>query len=255
MPSAAAVRDLAYHWFHATQPVDMSKAIEYSKLAAEAALEALAPDEALRYYGQALQLHTQLVQPDPVLGVDLRIGLGTAQRQVGAGEYRTTLLEAAAEAERLGATDRVVAAALANSRGFFSAVGGVDHERIGQLEQALDALGEERGATRARLLALLAQELSPAGDLQRRLALSEEAVEIARRLGDPQVLVEVLNLRFNAILGAEMLRERLQVVKDASALAEELHDPVAGSSPPCSRCSPTSIPATEGRSTGPPRRP
>jgi class 3 adenylate cyclase/tetratricopeptide (TPR) repeat protein len=227
VPSAAAVRDLAYHWFHATQPVDMSKAIEYSKRAAEAALEALAPDEALRYYGQALQLHAQLVQPDPVLGVDLRIGLGTAQRQVGAGEYRTTLLEAAAEAERLGATDRIVAAALANSRGFFSAVGGVDHERIGQLEQALDALGEERGATRARLLALLAQELSPGGDLERRLVLSEEAVEIALGLGDPQVLVEVLNLRFNAILGAEMVQERLQVARDASALAEELHDPVA----------------------------
>ena len=100
MPSAAAVRDLAYHWFHATQPVDVSKAIEYSKRAAGGRLEALAPDEALRYYGQALQLHAQLVQPDPVLGVDLRIGLGTAQRQVGAGEYRTTLLEAGAEAER-----------------------------------------------------------------------------------------------------------------------------------------------------------
>ena len=112
-PSAAAVRDLAYHWFHATQPVDVSKAIEYSQRAAESALEALAPDEALRYYGQALQLYAQLPQPDPLLGVDLHIGLGTAQRQVGAGDYRTTLLAAAAEAERIGATDRVVAAALA----------------------------------------------------------------------------------------------------------------------------------------------
>ena len=226
VPSAAAVRDLAYHWFCATQPVDVSKAIEYSRRAAQAALEALAPDEALRYYGQALQLHAQLAQPDPLLGVDLRIGWGTAQRQVGAGEYRTTLLEAADEAERLGATDRVVAAALANSRGFFSAVGGVDHERIGQLERALAALGAERGPTRARLLALLAQELAPAGELERRLALSEEAVEIARGLGDPQVLVEVLNLRFNAILGPEMLQERLNTVREASALAEDLPDPV-----------------------------
>jgi len=226
VPSAAAVRDLAYHWFCATQPVDVSKAIEYSQRAAQAALEALAPDEALRYYGQALQLHAQLAQPDPLLGVDLRIGWGTAQRQVGAGEYRSTLLEAANEAERLGATDRVVAAALANSRGFFSAVGGVDPERIGQLERALAALGAERGPTRARLLALLAQELAPAGELERRLALSEEAVEIARGLGDPQVLVEVLNLRFNAILGPEMLQERLNTVREASALAEDLHDPV-----------------------------
>ncbi len=227
VPSAAAVRDLAYHWVHATQPVDVSKAIEYSQRAAESALEALAPDEALRYYGQALQLHAQLPHPDPLLGVDLHIGWGTAQRQVGAGDYRTTLLAAAAEAERIGATDRVVAAALANSRGFFSAVGGLDQVRIGQLERALGALGEEQSPTRARLLALLAQELAPGGELQRRLALSEEAVGIARALGDPQVLVEVLNLRFNAILGPEMLPERLETVREASALAEELHDPVA----------------------------
>ena len=223
--SAADVRDLAYHWYHATQPVDVSKAIEYSRRAAEAALEALAPDEALRYYSRALQLHAQSLQADPLLGVDLRIGLGIAQRQVGAGEYRTTLLEVATEAERLGVTDRVVAAALANSRGFFSAVGGVDHERIEQLERALHALGSERGTTRARLNALLAQELAPAGDLQRRVGLSDEAVEIARALGDPKVLVEVLNLRFNAILGPEMLAERLQVVMEAISLAEELQDP------------------------------
>ena len=145
-PSAAEVRHLAHHWFQATQPVDASKAIEYARRAAEAALDALAPDEALRYYGQAMQLHALSPDADPLLGVDLRIGWGIAQRQVGAGEYRTTLLDAAAEAERLGATDRVVAAALANSRGFYSAVGGVDHERIGQLERALDALGEDRGA-------------------------------------------------------------------------------------------------------------
>ena len=41
------------------------------------------------------------------------------------------------------------------------------------------------------------------------------------------MLVEVLNLRFNAILGPEMLPERLETVREASALAEELHDPVA----------------------------
>ena len=60
------------------------------------------------------------------------------------------------------------------------------------------------------------------------------------------MLVEVLNLRFNAILGAEMLQERLQVVREARALAEELHDPVARLFASCSPCSPTSIPATDG---------
>ena len=52
-------------------------------------------------------------------------------------------------------------------------------------------------------------------------------MEIARNLGDLRVLVEVLNLRFNAILGPEMMAERLEVMREASALAEELQDPIA----------------------------
>ena len=167
----ARVGDLAYHWFSATQPVDLEKAIDYSRQAALAALAALAPDEALRYYTQALQLHRQLPDPDPLLVVDLSIGLGTAQRQAGVGAYRETLLGAAHRAQELGATDRLVAAALANSRGFFSTVGAADHERIALLEQAVSVVGAGPPAQRARLLALLAQELAPTGNLARRGAV------------------------------------------------------------------------------------
>ena len=55
--------------------------------------------------------------PDPMLGIDLRIGLGTAQRQTGDAAFRDTLLDAARRAADLGDTDRLVAAALANNRG------------------------------------------------------------------------------------------------------------------------------------------
>ena len=51
--------------------------------AGDAALAALAPADALRYYAQALDLYPQATDPDPVLGLDLAIGLGTAQRQAG----------------------------------------------------------------------------------------------------------------------------------------------------------------------------
>ena len=39
--------------------------------------------------------------PDPVLALDLVIGLGTAQRQTGDPAFRDTLLEAAAEGGRI----------------------------------------------------------------------------------------------------------------------------------------------------------
>ncbi len=223
----ARVGDLAYHWFSATQPVDVSKALDYSRRAAEAALRALAPDEALRYYTQALQLHGQLLEPDPLSGVDLLIGLGTAQRQAGVGAYRETLLDAAHRAQELGATDRLVAAALSNSRGFFSAVGAVDQERIALLERAVAAVGDGPSPDRARLLALLAQELVPTGNLARRTQLSDEAITVARGLDDPGALLDVLNLRSNALLGRDTLPERLRVTAEALPLAEQLGEPVA----------------------------
>ena len=56
------------------------------------------------------------------------------------------------------------------------------------LEEALAALGDDDSPLRARLLARLALELYYSGDPERRLALSEEAVDLARRLGDPRTL-------------------------------------------------------------------
>ena len=113
----ARVGELARHWFSATQPIDLAKAISYSRQAGDAALDALAPADALRYYAQALDLYPQATDPDPVLGIDLAIGLGTAQRQTGDPAFRDTLLDAARRAADLGDTDRLVAAALANDRG------------------------------------------------------------------------------------------------------------------------------------------
>ena len=44
---------------NATQPIDLTKAISYARQAGDAALAALSPDEALRYYSQALELCDQ----------------------------------------------------------------------------------------------------------------------------------------------------------------------------------------------------
>ena len=122
--------ELARHWFSATQPTDLTKAIDYSRQAGDAALSALAPADALRYYAQALDLYPQATDPDPVLGLDLTIGLGTAQRQTGDPAFRGTLLGAARRAADLGDTERLVAAALANDRGWISAIGVIDADKV-----------------------------------------------------------------------------------------------------------------------------
>src|SRR5207245_1753608 len=79
---------------------------------------------------------------------------------------------------------------------------------------------------RARLLATLAAQGSRVFDLGHRRALSDEALAIARGLGDKRTLLQVLNLRFNAIWVPATLDERLANSREAVALAEELGEPI-----------------------------
>jgi class 3 adenylate cyclase len=221
----ARVGELAHHWFSATQPVDLSKAIDYARQAADAALAALAPDEAVRYFSQALQLIEQEREPDPRLRVDLLIGLGTAQRQAGMPAFRETLLDAANRAQALEATDRLVVAALANNRGLFSSLGVVDDEKVAILEAALDAMPPDDSNDRALLLATLCNELTHGRPLVERQALATSAKEIAWRLADPATIVQVLNLVEQPLEAPPTLDERVGDTIEALRLAEALGDP------------------------------
>src|SRR6185436_2397854 len=97
--------ELAYHWAAAVQPSDVLKATHYAEVAAARALEQLAPDEALRWYTQALELLTRSDEHDVRRRAEILIGLGDAQRQCGVPAHRETLREAADIADRLDAID------------------------------------------------------------------------------------------------------------------------------------------------------
>ena len=219
----ARVGELAHHWFHATQLVDTQKAISYSRQAGNSALAALAPEDAVRYFNQALQLLDQLPAPDPALAVDLRLDLGIAQRQAGAPDFRDTLLDAAHRAQALGDPSRLVKAALGNNRGLFSALGVVDEERVAVLESALEMVPPGDSPDRAVLLATLCCELAH-GPLDRRLALAQEATEMAQRLGDAATVIDVVNL-LRLPLNPSRLEQRHLTSAKAVNLARELGEP------------------------------
>ena len=220
-----AVGELAHHWFSATQPVNTAKAISYARQAAEAALTALAPDDAVRYYSQALQLVALTPGTDPLVDCDLRIGLGEAQRQAGIAAFRETLLEAAQRAQAIGATDRLVQAALANTRGFRSNAGVIDADKVATLEAALAALPEADSTERALLLATLCSELALGTPLEERKRLADDARAMARRIGDPATLMRVLYLVGNPIMVPSLLAERVADTAEALAIAETLGEP------------------------------
>ena len=184
--------ELARHWVNATKMVDLVKAIDYSKQAADAALRdwlpttrsATTPRHSISTSGWTI--------PTDRSRSTSTIGLGTAQRQSGDVRFRETLVRAARMAEALGDIDRLVAAALANDRGTFSTVSQLDDEKVAILELAIEQL-PENDRDRALLLALLCSELTVGSPLEQRQGLAEEALAIAEAHGDDAVTVLVLN--------------------------------------------------------------
>jgi class 3 adenylate cyclase/tetratricopeptide (TPR) repeat protein len=219
------VSELAHHWLSASQPANAVKAIGYARQAGEAAMAALAPDDAVRYFSQALHLAEMAPEDDPLVGCDLRLALGAAQRQAGLPASRETFLDAAHRAQELDATDRLVAAALGNSRGFFSSIGVIDADKVAVLESALNALGDDDGRERALLLATLCSELALGTTLDRRQELADVARAMARRVGDPDTVIRTLNLVCDPLQVPSTLNERMVDAKEALELSELLADP------------------------------
>jgi hypothetical protein len=133
-------------------------------------------------------------------------------------------------AEQVGDSAALARAVLANTRGnIWNAVLQVDAERVEMLEAAIAVVGQEDPSVRARLLANLGLELAWDADPRRRLALSEEALQIAASLGDPGTLANVLLARDYTITAPDNAVERFNATAQLLEIAEQLGDPVLAS--------------------------
>lgn len=217
--------ELAHHWLAAAQPTAVQKALTYAQLAGERALASLAPDEAKRWYGRALELAEQVGDPDSSRRCELLIGLGQAQRQSGDSDFRQTLLSAAHLAQTHGDVDRLARAALSVSRGFFHSVGRYDEELAGVYEAALEALPVE-DSRRVRVMSLLAVERANQKiPLERRHEMADEALRLARESDDPLLLAHALTYHPLTTIDASTLPERLRHTAEHVLLCERIGDP------------------------------
>ena len=222
--SAVPAAEIARHLVASARVDDAGTVVRWAGRAADEALATLQPDQAVRWYGVALDALGD-GGPDDVRA-RLLAGKGEAERQIGDLAYRRTLLEAARLALAAGDVGTLVEAALANSRQIQSTTGSIDQERVDVLEASLDRVGPADTPERARLLAHLASDRSYDGDPDRRRGLVDEALAIARRTGDPATLFDVL-IRRIGIWMPEDVAVRLEESAEALAVAEALDDPVA----------------------------
>ncbi len=219
------IGELARHWCHAPLREDAAKAAAYAYQAGAAALTALAPADAIDYFAAATKLIADHGVSDSALELDLAIGLGAAQRQTGDPASRQTLLDAGARAAELGDTGRLVRAVLANDRGWHSTTGAVDAEKIALLELALERLPDSV-PDRALVLGTLCAELAFGSTLERRRALADEALVIARTGSDDAIIVRTLNHMAFSLTLPSLLESSLEWTAEALARAERLGDPM-----------------------------
>lgn len=213
--------EVAKHLFAAVRPAELDRAIAYAIQAGERALSSAAPDDAVRWFAQAYET---LEDSDPNARCEVQVALGDAERQAGREIYRERLLQASERAVALGRGDLLIKAVLANNRGWHSASGEVDHERVAMLELALEQ-PEAVGANRARILATLAAELTYTDDA-RRFDMAQESEELGRATGEPAVLLDALERVAGSINVPEMLPERQRRAEQMLELTADGRDPI-----------------------------
>jgi DNA-binding SARP family transcriptional activator len=215
---------LAHHFALAAPAGAPERAVDFALAAGRRADRLLAWEEAAEHYSAALRARELAGAAQDRLRCELLLALGSSQERAGSPDAQATFAEAAATARALADPALLGRAALGYA-GRWSQLGRVSEEVAGLLQEALAGLGDEDSPLRARLLARLALELYYAADTSRRLALSEEAVTLARRLGDPPTLATCLDARHYALWRPETVHERLDVAEELRQIAAALGDP------------------------------
>ncbi|GAB2856926.1 BTAD domain-containing putative transcriptional regulator [Actinocorallia aurea] len=185
---------LAYHFHRAASAATAAKAVAYCVRAAGLAETRYAHETAVELLAQALVSFERLPNRDDAERVDLLGRLLRAQARAGAiQDARATRQRAVDLAERARRDDLLIAAFTAWTEPAPWQVRpyGVVDDRLVALLSRLLARADLAPDVRCRLLDACAAELSGTGDPRGRAA-AQEAVGIARSLGDPKLRVLTL---------------------------------------------------------------
>jgi class 3 adenylate cyclase/tetratricopeptide (TPR) repeat protein len=213
--------EIAHHLLEAAPGGDVDRALEYAERAASSASRQLAHEEAVKHLERALEASDS--GPGAERGRRLRLLLALGEARTKAGRFaaaRDTLDEAADLAGELADDDAFVAATLGMVT--VAEAGGVDERVLTLVQRSLEKVGDRDSRERSLLLTGLAQELywkDPTGEAK---AALDEAIEVARRVGDEPVLAAALSRRqfdltANAQERLEMATELLEIAERAGA--------------------------------------
>ena len=210
----AQLSALAHHWHAAGDP---AQAIEYATRAAQRATAMLAHEEAVRHYRLAAETLPAAASHD-ARRCRLLLSLGEAQNSAGdAVGSLPTFARAAEIARRLGDAGLFAAAAIGVGNTIWRQ-GSDGSPAVTLLREALSLVAPADSRERVGLLSALCRSLLFASRPLEAQQASREAVAMARRLGDPQMLYEALSAIVSGRWYPEGLAQRIEAAREGIEL-------------------------------------
>ncbi|MEO7351173.1 MAG: hypothetical protein ABIW17_04665, partial [Marmoricola sp.] len=220
--TGAQTAERAHHLIQALPLVPVDTVAAAVEAASRAAASMWAHEESVRWCDRAIDL----VDPASARYPDLVLLAGETRSSAGdLQRAREAFLEAAEIARRTEDPDLFARAAL----GFASGLAGFevrlwDRVQTDLLEEGLTRLGADDSVRRSQVLARLSVALSFTASDERRCELAEEAVRMARRLGDPAALAGALAAHCDAVAGPAHVTLREEQAGEIVALARRVPD-------------------------------
>ena len=218
---------IAYHFVDAIPSYDPARAIECCRAAGARALDLFAYENAQALFATAVELLPLVDEHE--IGLELDLALLEAEALERAGREpaaQQVYLRAVELAQRDGDGERLAAAVVGLSQTFYfstSGGGGVAARDV-LYEEALAAIPADDSATRARLLATFAEEQVLDRPVDARRVIADEALAMARRIGDDATLSFVASCWVSAAANPENFAERVALADEMLRLAHRLAD-------------------------------
>jgi len=214
--------ELAEHFSHSTDPADLAKAVSYGEMAAKKAMDVYAYGEAVRLLEQALKVQEVLDPEDKAKRCDLLLALGDAL--LLAGEHRRVIdmeaPQALALAEAIPDNTRASRVCLLAARGLgHNALSAYASPEGAHWAARADHYAKPNTIERALADSMLGYvKLSGVSFLPEGATLISGALDLARRLGNPDTYWWIALLWLSMVSAPQHDEERLRL---ADELAEQ----------------------------------
>lgn len=219
--------EVARHW-HGAGPGHAAEAWRADRAAAREALRLYAFEDAIEFLTSALVPLAEDPAATPQDGFDVLLDLAHADKAAGDWLSLRSVVHRALEVAQGMDDPEALArvAVLTSTDALWQSAhhGQVDPVVVSALREALDRLPDTDNELRCRTMLSLAGELYYGVSARERDALAEQAVAMARRIGDPALLLSACQNAFVCTWRPGTVAQRTALAQEALDIAEQLGD-------------------------------